>query len=183
MLSREHNCIFVHQRKCAGMAIIGAFGIELESPEFHFGNDGLLAPEWTEHPEVVARSFTFAVVRNPWDRFVSAWMYCRSTRQRTLADVLRRPPPRGHDHRHVTRSQTETIYRADDTLAVDHVIRYEHLDRGFAEVCGIIGLPALPLPLVNVGDRPHYHDAFDARTRKLFVRRYQRDIDLLGYSY
>ncbi|MGZ4758071.1 MAG: hypothetical protein ACXV95_03315, partial [Acidimicrobiales bacterium] len=77
MISRAHRCIFVHQRKCAGMSVIETFGVTPDEPDFHFANDGVLAPEWTSEAELVEGCFTFAVVRNPWDRFVSGWMYCR----------------------------------------------------------------------------------------------------------
>jgi chondroitin 4-sulfotransferase 11 len=183
VISRRHRCIFVHQRKCAGMAVIGAFGITAADPDFHFGNDGLLSPEWTDQAELVARCFSFAIVRNPWDRFVSGWMYCASTRKRSLIDVLRSPPPRGHDYRHVTRSQCATIFRPDGSLAVDHLIRFEDRDRGFAQVCEIVGLTPVDLPRINVGDRPSYRDEFDAKARRLFERRYRDDVDRLGYQF
>ncbi|MGZ4703343.1 MAG: sulfotransferase family 2 domain-containing protein [Acidimicrobiales bacterium] len=183
MISRAHRCIFVHQRKCAGMSVIETFGVTPDEPDFHFANDGVLAPEWTSEAELVEGCFTFAVVRNPWDRFVSGWMYCRSTRKRSLVDVLRDPPPRGHDFRHVTRGQCATIYRPDGVLAVDHLIRHEELDRRFAEVCEIIGRPRVELPRINLGDRPHYRQVFDDDALRMFERRYAEDIDRLGYSY
>jgi hypothetical protein len=165
------------------MAIIAAFGIPDTDPDFHFANDGVMAPEWDEQSELVGQMFTFAVVRNPWDRFVSAWRYCRSTRQRSLADVLRRPPAKGHDYRHVTRSQCATLYRDDGTLAVDHLIRYERLQEGFSEVCDILGMARVDLAPVNVGDRPPYEEVFDARTRRLFARRFADDVERLGYQF
>jgi len=183
VISRDLDCIFVHQRKCAGMAVIAAFGIDKRDPDFHFANDGVLAPEWNDHPELVERCFTFAVVRNPWDRFVSGWGYCRSTRDRPIVDVLRRPPLEGHDYRHVTRGQSETLYRPDGTLAVDRLIRFENLTHEFAEVCETIGLTGAVLRPVNVGRRPPYREVFDDEARRLFEQRFADDIERLGYSF
>ena len=165
------------------MAVIAAFGIADTDPDFHFANDGVLSPEWDEQADLVRELFTFAVVRNPWDRFVSAWQYCRSTRQRSLTDVLRRPPKEGHDYRHVTRSQCATLYRPDGSLAVDHLIRYERLQEGFAEVCDILGMARVELAPVNLGNRPQYREVFDGRARRLFERRYRDDIERLGYRF
>ena len=183
VISRGDRCVFVHQRKCAGMAIMASFGITPDDPDFHFANDGLLSPEWTSQAELISRCFTFAVVRNPWDRFVSGWRYCRSTRKRTIVDVLKHLPADGHDYRHVTRSQCSTLYRPDGALAVDHVIRYEALEEGFAEVCDIIGRPHTALLRINVGRRPDYRDVFDSEARRLFDARFAEDIERLGYSY
>jgi hypothetical protein len=165
------------------MAVIASFGLTPDDPDFHFANDGVLAPEWTEQAELIAGSFTFAVVRNPWDRFVSGWQYCRSTRDRSVADVLRRPPKSGHDFRHLTRPQCATLYGPDGRLAVDHVIRFEDLDRGFAEVAERVGLSQRTVERVNEGRRPDYREVFDAKARKLFERRFGGDIDRLGYSF
>ena len=43
MISRQHECIFIHQRKCAGMAVIETFGLLPDNPDYHFMNDGVLS--------------------------------------------------------------------------------------------------------------------------------------------
>jgi hypothetical protein len=82
MYSQKHNCIFVHQRKSAGTSIKTLFPDA--TGEF---NDGVLDKQWYLDPRV-PKSFKFTVVRNPWDRFISGWKYCISTRYRELEDVL-----------------------------------------------------------------------------------------------
>jgi hypothetical protein len=56
-------------------------------------NNGLMDPEW-QRDERVADYFTFAVVRNPWDRFVSGWKHVRCTSRLPLDVVLRNLPRR-----------------------------------------------------------------------------------------
>src|SRR5439155_3241285 len=72
VICHAYNCIFVHQRKCAGISIIRAFGLDPSIPDWHFMNDGALSAEYTLAPPGY---FRFSVVRNPWDRFVSGWKY------------------------------------------------------------------------------------------------------------
>ena len=67
--------------------------------------------------------------------------------------------------------------------AADHLIRYERLQEGFAEVCDILGMPRVELGPVNTGDRPPYREVFDTRTRRLFERRYRDDVERLGYQF
>ena len=67
------------------MAVMAAFGLRPDNPDYHYMNDGVVSPEYARRP---ADHFIFSVVRNPWDRFVSGWKYCASTRNRTLRDVL-----------------------------------------------------------------------------------------------
>lgn len=180
MISHRHRVIFIHQRKCAGTAIIRAFGLDLSQPEWHLHNDGLQSPEFESRP---ADYRVFAVVRNPWDRFVSGWKYCASTRRRSIRDVLLDLPGEGHDWRHLTRPQHATILRQDGTLAVDDLLRFEHLAEDFAAFLDRQGIPPLRLEMHNRGRRNHYRSYFDAETRALFEERFRRDIEWLGYSY
>jgi len=83
MYSRQHSCIFVHQRKAAGSSIKTLF-----SDAVGTFNDGVLDPLWRAGDPRVNTSFRFTVVRNPWDRFISAWKYLNSTRNRDVKDVL-----------------------------------------------------------------------------------------------
>ena len=132
MISRQHECIFIHQRKCAGMAVMKTFGLLPDNPDYHFMNDGVLSPDYPRRP---AGYFVFSVVRNPWDRFVSGWKYCASTRSRPLRDVLLDLPREGHDYRHLTRPQVDILFDAQGRCVADFLMRYESLQQDFDTVC------------------------------------------------
>ena len=142
--------------------------------------DGLLSEPPATAP---AGYFRFAVVRNPWDRFVSGWKYCSSTRERTLAAVLADLPQHGHDFRHVTRPQHTTLFEERGAAAVDYLIRFERLHEGFDAVSDLIGKPRCLLSHRNRGTRGHYREYFDAASRSSFLRHFDRDVELLGYDY
>jgi chondroitin 4-sulfotransferase 11 len=182
MISHRHRCIFVHQRKCAGTSIITAFGLHPSSVDWAWANDGVLSPQWTEEVDMVSRYFKFAVVRNPWDRFVSGWKYLQSTRRRSLIDVLRNPPLDGHDYRHLTRPQYITLFNADGTLAVDKLLRFENLEQEFREICKRVQIE-LVLPRLNVTRHFSYRHLFNCRSRLLFEELYWEDIHRFGYRF
>jgi hypothetical protein len=91
MISHKSRCIFVHQRKAAGTTVKALFDDVEGADRGRFGG-GLLDPDWDDARDPVASYFKFTVVRNPWDRFVSAWRYCKSTKHRPIKDVLRNLP-------------------------------------------------------------------------------------------
>ncbi|HWT15359.1 MAG TPA: sulfotransferase family 2 domain-containing protein [Patescibacteria group bacterium] len=180
MISHRHRCVFVHQRKCAGTSIIRAFGLTPEDPDWHVANDGALSPEFARIPADYLR---FAVIRNPWDRFVSGWKYCASTRQRDLPDVLAHLPSEGHDYRHLTRPQHETISHRDGTLAVDVVLRFETLQSDFDALCDRIGMPRQPLQHLNRTARADYRKYFDPDSLQRFNAHFAIDIARFGYTF
>lgn len=180
MISHKYKCIFIHQRKCAGMSIVSTFGFDSSDRESHFMNDGLLSPEYESAP---AGYFRFSVVRNPWDRFVSGWKYLPATRDRSLRDVLTNLPREGRDYRHLTRPQHTILYDENGRLIVDYLMRFESLQHDFDEVCKIIGKPTRRLPQVNSTNRSPYIEYFDDETREMFQRHFGRDIELFGYEY
>jgi hypothetical protein len=180
MIDHHYHCVFIHQRKCAGSSIIQTFGYKLKDPDWHFANDGILSPEWAEIPKGY---FKFAVMRNPWGRFVSGWKFLRGLARLPLRTLLEHMPEHGLLYRHLTRPQYATLYTPDGELAVDKLIRFENLQAGFDEVCDTIGRPRSTVPHDNRTEHKPYQEYFDAEARKLFDQIFARDIELFGYKF
>ncbi|MGH8519156.1 MAG: sulfotransferase family 2 domain-containing protein [Panacagrimonas sp.] len=180
MISHPDRCIFLHQRKCAGTAIKEAFGLRTEDSDWHTYNDGVLDPAFAERP---AGYLVFSIVRNPWDRFVSGWKYCKSTRDRSLRQVLLDPPREGHDYRHLTRPQHQILLDQDGKPVYDVLLHYETLQDDFDQLCERLGRRTQQLAERNRGSHAPYRDYFDDETRRLLAERYARDIELFGYRW
>lgn len=141
-----------------------------------------------KYPEYWESAWKFAIVRNPYDRFVSAWKYLRATQDRPIKDVLRSPPqpyPRFGDWTHLTRTQTEALCDEQGRLIVDKVIHYESLADELNEVLQHVGLPPVTLPVVNKSRhrRGAYMDYFDAEAREMLENLYRRDFETFGYEF
>lgn len=91
MISHEWRCIFVHQRKSAGTSVKAMFP-DATGPDRRRFNQGILAPHWDETDPTIRAYLKFTVIRNPWDRFISGWKHCRSTKHRGVLDVLENLP-------------------------------------------------------------------------------------------
>ncbi len=233
MISHQYRCIFVHQRKAAGTTVKALFPDAVGRDRGRF-NEGVLDPAWRQDEAPVRDYLKFTVVRNPWDRFVSGWQYCASTRDRPIGDVLanlprerlidsilapgasgmarraygrelwqrrvaaakfalssvgparwgRRVLDQGHDYRHVTRQQVESLVLPDGRLAVDRVIFFERLEEGLEALARDVGLPLEAVPRMKgrrAGD--DYRRHFDAEARALFEAAFARDIAMWGYDF
>ncbi len=159
----------------------------------------------TPHPG----RFTFAFVRNPWDRLLSCYRdkiggevdgYTRFTRRPGVADCLAPfeafeagmsfeafalavasiPDDRADAH---FRSQ-HTFVAVGGALAVDFLGRYERLAEDFETVRRRIGLPDLELPRLQAAREPvDYAERYTPSARRAVEARFARDIELFGYAF
>jgi len=200
----ELRCIFVHIPKAAGSSIKQALALP--------GNGHLPWYYYAQHyADRWARYLTFAVVRNPWDRVVSAYHYAimpssywHNTRlgphpdfatleHRSFAECCRmlveERDPLVHEswipqHRWIVDQAAGAGTQARGEIAVDMVLRQERLEEDFAGLARRLGLEAVELPRVNTSERASdYRSCYDAETRALVARAYERDIELFGYSF
>jgi hypothetical protein len=122
--------------------------------------------------------FKFCVERDPWDKAVALY----DQRTHSL-----QPPPSIFDF--LTQARPESLsnfslYSIDGALAVDRVIRFEHLDAELEAVGQLLNLPEpLALPTRERPAACHYSAVIGPKERKLIDTACAREIELLGYSF
>ncbi len=141
----------------------------------------------TVSPEVWSGYFKFAIVRNPWERFLS---YCVFTHRDgdwftrdprgTMARVLDDP---AHRQRIVFQPQHRFICDADGQPMVDFVGRQETLQESYDAICARIGLPTAELQRINATTHGPWRDYFDDGLREQVAALYAQDIKAFGYAF
>jgi hypothetical protein len=125
--------------------------------------------------------FKFAFERNPWDRQVSFYHH-RYRREKTKPPF----PDFIHGDRRARLNNYE-IYSMGGDVAVDFVGRFENLTDDLAHALGQVGLTLegeLPRAKTTTGrNAAPYQDYYDADTRDIVGRWYEREIKLLDYSF
>jgi hypothetical protein len=131
-------------------------------------------------------NFSFAFVRNPWDRQVSLYSF-----------MMRKP--NHHQHKLVkrldtfdkyiewrcaeeVRFQSDFICSSGGDILVDFVGRFEQIDDDFSDICARIGIFAT-LPKLNVSNTIPYQQFNNHATRELIRKTYAPDIELFGYNF
>ena len=144
-------------------------------------------------PAAVWRSsFTFAVVRNPYDRYVSACTMLNrhdpeyagnetAAMKRMLAALHGGVDTSVFRRLTLLRPQTDLLMDEAGRIGVDFVGRYEDLPGAFAEICRRIGIPEARLPRVNATAHRPADTYYDDELRRLVTRFYRRDFALLDY--
>jgi hypothetical protein len=152
-----------------------------------------------EPEEVWNNYFKFSIVRNPWDRALSFFFWDQrknpATKPRKRFYHYLGVPfnefaiVKGHFANFMKARGLENndrFYVIDDQLCVDFVIRYEHLEKDFNEVCRRIGVPASGLPHLKTGIRKqarHFTEYFDDETRSIVADLHKNDLRFFGYEF
>lgn len=135
-------------------------------------------------PGLWSNLFTFAFVRNPLDRFLSACRFLNRGNDRmaqdavgTMKRMLELQPSDDLVH---LRPQHEFLVREDGTLAINFVGRFERLQQDFDEACEAVGIAPSPLELIN---RSVGNECFvDAELRDMVSAFYAEDFKRFGYK-
>ena len=217
-ISTKHKCIFIHIPKTGGSSVHNTL-IEKIKPEI-----GVTHAEEGHYKLITARKrlkshmlvpyvddyFTFCFVRNPWDRFVSAYNYLLT------GGSINEDPVTGMDKKDrdnfispyktfndfvLMNSAGNKIYtkllwqqhfvpqykfilNAENNLeSVDYIGRFENLHEDFDFICKKIGIE--PLDLKHLNNRPHesYQLYYTDKTAEIIYNTYKQDIDYFNYSF
>ncbi len=191
----SYGMIFVHIPKAAGTAInVGLFG-QLA---------GLGHASSQKYLQVYGASqfdamYKFSFVRNPYDRFVSAYEYLRrggnnsfdaSFRDQKMADfktfedfVLNGFAKDKAIREHIHFRRQVDFLLIDNKIAVDFLGRFENIEDDYRYIASMIG-HAKPLESSNASDRSKEYVAYfkNEAVRQAVADYYEADFERLNYS-
>jgi len=140
--------------------------------------------------------YTFAFVRNPYDRLVSWYSYL--TQKLTPAEIKAMEANSecgnfltGENFTNfcikapfwIYKNQLEYIEDHSGNIVTDFIGRFENLQEDFDIVCDKIGIPQQQLPYKNKSNHKHYTEYYDDETRQIVAEKYAKDIELFGYKF
>jgi hypothetical protein len=141
-------------------------------------------------------SFSFAVIRNPFDLMVSsyfwwlekagAWKSLREGQQEVQAmggfgDFVR--SELGREYINEYPGDIFDWIALDGEIIVDYVARMETLADDWREIMRRVDGPPIELPRENVTSRGDYRQYYDDETAELVARRFHRTLERFDYSF
>jgi hypothetical protein len=189
----DHEAIFVHVPKCAGVSVSRAL----------FGGIGGGHATLDQYlvifePRCIESYFKFTIARNPWDRLVSAYFFLRNggyaddDRQwfneelggyAGFDDFVRGWLSRENIWKwsHFI-PQYHYILDRRERVPLDFVGFFENLDADFAHIATKLRVAAT-LPKHNTSRHDGYQGYYTDETRRIVQEVYAEDIRLLGYRF
>ena len=163
-------------------------------PAFH--QKKVLSEVWDQY-------FTFGFVRNPWDWMISWYTYFlkRQLRGAPICDWLQKDLSSYEDFNAFVRGRNEGNHGrwlpsclsrnlVDETgeVVLDYVGKMENIQKDFDNICDIIGMKKRMLPNKdhwsrNVTDHEQYRKYYNEESKKIIAKRFEKTIDLFGYTF
>jgi len=189
---------FIHVPKTAGVSILDALNESIRSlglPEERSTEWQIRGTYGTYHsrasePSVreenwpAAVDFSFAFIRNPWDRFVSSYVYL-SEKQNDEYEEQIKPFKSFKDF--AMNGSIDSLHFRPQTYwidsQVDFVGRFEKLQSHFDGLCKNIGLQPTTLKRKNETTHKHYSEYYDKESMDAVADKYSDDVQLLGYKF
>jgi chondroitin 4-sulfotransferase 11 len=192
MIIRKHKCIFIHVEKTGGTSIECTLDPNLMNESAtHKANANAQFEDkhWTaleylqKHPKLYKEYFTFAFVRNPWDRLVSRYEWQILIGNPYLIKLDFKEYIKSSRFQGLKFSYLDKICDNQNKIIVDFVGRFETLQRDFNIVCDRIGLKHTQLPYVNKISRKHYTEYYDEETKQIVAEKFAKDIEYFRYEF
>ena len=125
--------------------------------------------------------YKFAVIRNPFDRYVSFYEYYRGTGGRL------RTGEKSFEEWFWTEdffpAQWPYVYNPAGGLLVDKIIRFEDISSEFKKVCEDLKIPFNVMPHEKKSERKSYQEYFTRDMRICAEKLVRRDLELFGYKF
>lgn len=210
-ISHEKRVIFVAVPKAATdsmRSILNSHfnGIEFLSsqPGEHHMSATQIHEELYNHDEFTCWDdyFSFAFVRNPWDREVSLYNYRikaydyfsmlpieKLTRQQQEFYEYNKQFLAKYDNfkdavmNVGSREQIWYTHVMKKKPQLNFIGRFENLDNDFGHVCEILNIDHVTLSKTNASNHLHYTEYYDDESREIIKHRYKNDIEHFGYKF
>jgi len=178
--------VFIHINKTGGSSVEKALKIPFEHKTALEKIDELGRKAWE-------RKFTFAIIRNPWDKVVSHFHWRVKMNTTSLGDqpvpfrewvklAYGDNDPRYYDIEKMFMPQTDWIADSGGQILVDHTCRFENLNEDFDFVARKLGIDTA-LPHIKPSKRGNYRDYYDDNTMAIVAQWFAKDIKNFGYEF
>lgn len=186
MLSLSHRFAFVHVNKAGGTSVVEALADYEDMQPFILDHDQATIYRRVLGADLWDEFYSFAFLRNPFDRMVSSYEYRRQYHKGPGAEPAIKLSFRDWMLGPVTddsldrewSDQLWMVCEEDDysQVIVKDVFLYEDHALGFDTACAKIGIERPQMEIHNRTERKPWQEYYDADTTALVLERFSHDL-------
>lgn len=192
MISYKYKFIFVHIPRTGGSSLERTLGQGITTDERtkYLGNTDFaekhagLAYYYKQYPAEFAEFFKFTIIRNPFDRLVSQWIW-RTTMVKDLEGmsfkefIISRPAKMKISDK----LKIPEVSINDSINLLDYIGRFEDLHNTYDYVFKKINVPQLEILHINKTNHKVYREYYTPELVDIVMAKYEDDIKLFGYQF
>jgi len=191
MISHDYKFIFVHIGRTGGSSLERLFGVDVtkDSRTAVTGNTDFrekhkdLSFYYRRYPKEFDRYFKFTIIRNPYDRLVSAWLWrCNVVKDHdcSLKEFISKIPDGWGS---IPRLTLDHLSFDASVKRLDFIARFETLQDDVRTICNRVGFDASEFPHTNKTMCQPYWEYYDDEALALATQRFGDEIEYFGYKF
>ena len=192
MISYQYKFIFVHAGRTGGSSFERIAGTPITDDA---RTEGLGNTDFDEkhkgfeyykqhYPAEFTAFFKFTIVRNPYDRLVSAWKWqtavVKNQKLSTLKDFIEARPDAS---KYSEKFKLEGLSVFESIKKFDYIGRFEDLISTYYHLSKKLNIQMDAIPHTNRTGLGEYQKYYDEDTIDLVRKKYSIDLELFGYGY
>lgn len=197
MICKKKKYIYTHICKTAGYSIrdglARSYGDGVNKHLFEQRKHVFISSKkYLKLDDGIDSYFKFAIVRNPYDRIVSLWLWGikKVWKKVSFKDFIKKIKNKEIPHMWRQAPMIDWIINKDGSIAMDYIGRFETLDESYKIACNKIGI-INPAPLLKLNsaksktgkERKSYQEYYDNETKDMVADIYQNDLDVFNYTF
>jgi hypothetical protein len=192
MISHRYKFIFVHAARTGGSSFERVVGKEITRDDRtkHLGNTDFEDKHFdfefykTQYPLEFYPYFKFTIVRNPYDRLVSAWKWrTEIVGDFTGLSLAEYTKARSVASKYSAKFKLEGMTIRESIALFDYTGRFEDIENTYKYLFDKLNISCLEIPHTNKTNRTAYRDYYDHESIELVRHHYQADLDLFNYDF
>ncbi len=196
-LLRKHNLLFVHITKTGGNSVheVMESAGKLEFYNEHYTINSLR--DKINDDGLFNRLTKFAIVRNPWDRMLSIYLFrfydpkigsIKTNFNKWIEFIYSGKKQRlmHHSlllHKYEYSNQLNWITGDDGDIWVNDILRFENIENDMVRFLRFHGIRIKEFPKTNFTEHNHYWHYYDAKSIGLVADHYEKDLQFFNYHY
>jgi len=208
-VDHDRKCIFIHIPKNAGSTVEKVLGVWEKNNSIKGSKEWMVGPistfdklryglyneaDWQHLTAIKIKKvlgqkqfrkyFSFAIVRNPWDRMIS-WYHYLDVKVEFCKWVISPYSFKKYvPLERLIKPQMDYITDKSGKVIVDKIMRFESFKNDFNSVCKTLGIIYEQLPHLKKAERRPYQEYYTTAESILAVKNmFSKDIELLKYEF
>lgn len=179
--------IFIHINKTGGTSIEKALKLPLTHLTAIEYKNRIGEARWR-------KKFSFAIVRNPWDKVVSQYRYRvmideTQLKKKTVSFndwvklVFVDNDLEYHNEAKMFTPQMDWLINEEGEIIVNFIGRFENFNEDWENICVQLNRKGLELPHVKKSVRTDYREYYNDHSIEIVAKWYRKDIEEFGYTF